>query len=72
MNKESIIKLARKIETYEVSIEPQPDCCSVFMPNNPSTRGKIYFLENDESKFPLEKLEEEALKNMETLKVDFL
>ena len=72
MNKESIIKLARKIETYEVSIEPQPDCCSVFMPNNPSTRGKIHFLENDESKFPLEKLEEEALKNMETLKVDFL
>ena len=72
MNKESIIKLARKIETYEVSIEPQPDCCSVFMPNNPSTRGKIHFLENDGSKFPLEKLEEEALKNMETLKVDFL
>ena len=72
MNKESIIKLARKIETYEVSIEPQPDCCSVFMPTNPSTRGKIHFLENDESKFPLEKLEEEALKNMETLKVDFL
>ena len=72
MNKESIIKLARKIETYEVSIEPQPDCCSVFMPNNPSTRGKIHFLENDESKYPLKKLEEEALKNMETLKVDFL
>ena len=72
MNKESIIKLARKIETYEVSIEPQPDCCSVFMPANPSTRGKIHFLENDESKLPLEKLEEEALKNMETLKVDFL
>ena len=72
MNKESIIKLARKIETYEVSIEPQPDCCSVFMPTNPSTRGNIHFLENDESKIPLEKLEEEALKNMETLKVDFL
>ena len=36
------------------------------------SNGKIHFLENDESKFPLEKLEEEALKNMETLKVDFL
>jgi len=72
MNKESIIKLARKIGTYEVSVEPQPDCCSVFMPANPSTRGKIHLLEYDEKIIPLEKLEEEALKNMETMKVDFL
>ncbi|MBC8285228.1 MAG: tRNA 4-thiouridine(8) synthase ThiI [Nitrospinae bacterium] len=71
-NKEGIIKLAKEIETYEVSIEPQPDCCSVFMPTNPATRGKIPLLENDELKFPLEKLEEEALTNMETIKVDFL
>tara|TARA_B100000676_G_scaffold2946_1_gene2706 strand:- start:7252 stop:8442 length:1191 start_codon:yes stop_codon:yes gene_type:complete len=72
MNKESIIKLARKIGTYYVSVEPQPDCCSVFMPANPSTRGKIHLLEYDEKKIPLEQLEEEALKNMETMKVDFL
>ena len=72
MNKESIIKLARKIGTYDVSVEPQPDCCSVFMPANPSTRGKIHLLEYDEKKIPLEQLEEEALKNMETMKVDFL
>ncbi len=72
MNKERIIKLAKEIETYEVSIEPQPDCCSVFMPASPVTRGKIHILENDEEKFSLIDLQEEALKNMETIKVDFL
>ena len=52
MNKESIISRAKEIGTYETSIEPQPDCCSVFMPKNPATRSKIPFLERDEEKIP--------------------
>ena len=72
MNKEGIIKRAREIGTYEVSIEPQPDCCAIFMPSNPVTRGKIPILENDEEKFLWKELQEEALANMETIKVDCL
>jgi thiamine biosynthesis protein ThiI len=72
VNKEGIIKQAKEIGTYDVSIEPQPDCCSVFMPDRPVTRSKIHILENDEEKFSGEALQEEALKNMETIKVDSL
>jgi tRNA uracil 4-sulfurtransferase len=72
MNKEGIIKYAKEIETFDVSIEPQPDCCSVFMPDSPVTRGKIPILENDEEKYPGEVLKEEALRDMETINVDLL
>ena len=72
MNKEGIIKEAKKIGTYEVSIEPQPDCCSVFMPTRPVTRSKIPVLERDEEKILLEKLQVEAIANIETIYVDDL
>ena len=72
MNKESIITKAKKIDTYDVSIEPQPDCCSIFMPKNPVTRSKIRFLERDEEKFPWKELQEDALARMEVIKVDDL
>jgi tRNA uracil 4-sulfurtransferase len=72
INKEGIIKHAKEIETFDVSIEPQPDCCSVFMPDSPVTRGKISILENDEEKYPGDALKEEALRNMETINVDRL
>jgi len=71
-NKEGIINLAKEIGTYDVSIEPQPDCCSVFMPASPVTRGKIPILENDEERILIKELQEEALANLETIKVDFL
>jgi thiamine biosynthesis protein ThiI len=72
MNKESIITRAKEIGTYDVSIEPQPDCCSVFMPKNPVTRSKIHFLERDEEKIPWEELRDNALAQMEVIKVDDL
>ena len=72
MNKESIISKAKEIGTYEISIEPQPDCCSVFMPKNPVTRSKIPFLERDEEKIPWKELCDDALAKMEIIKVDDL
>ncbi len=72
MNKESIILRAKEIGTYEISIEPQPDCCSVFMPKNPVTRSKIPFLERDEEKIPWKQLCDEALAKAEIIKVDDL
>lgn len=72
MNKEGIIKQAKEIGTYDVSIEPQPDCCSVFMPASPVTRGKIPILENDEERILIKELQEQALENLEIIKVDCL
>lgn len=41
MDKEEIIKISRKIDTFETSIQPYEDCCTVFTPKHPKTRAKI-------------------------------
>ena len=70
MDKQEIIAQARKIGTYEISIEPAPDCCSVFMPSRPATKSRIDRLERDESKFPWQDLMQEAMDNMEVIDLD--
>ena len=72
MNKQEIITHAKQIGTYDISIEPQPDCCSVFMPNHPSTSCKMKFLEADERLYPWEELMSSALDSMETINLDDL
>ena len=72
MNKQEIITHAKQIGTYDISIEPQPDCCSVFMPNHPSTSCKIKYLEADERFYPWEELMSSALDSMETINLDDL
>ena len=67
MNKHEIIKDAKKIGTYDISIEAQPDCCSVFMPDHPTTRGKIKYLELDEKLYPWEELMAQALASVEVI-----
>ena len=72
MDKTDIIGQARNIETYETSILPQPDCCSIFMPDNPATKSKIVLLEDDETKYPWSNLMQEAIANIEILELDGL
>ena len=72
MNKQEIITQAKKIGTYDISIEPQPDCCSVFMPDHPSTNCKIKYLEADERLYPWEELKLNALDSVETIDLDDL
>ena len=72
MNKQEIITQAKKIGTYDISIEPQPDCCSVFMPDHPSTNCKIKYLEADERLYPWEELKSSALDSVETIELDDL
>ena len=72
MNKQEIITQAKKIGTYDISIEPQPDCCSVFMPDHPSTNCKIKYLEADERLYPWEELKSNALDSVETIHLDDL
>lgn len=61
MDKEEIITIARKIDTFELSIQPYEDCCTVFTPKHPRTRPKLYQLEQAEQALDIEALEAEAL-----------
>ena len=70
MNKHEIIMQAKKIGTYDISIEAQPDCCSVFMPDHPTTRSKIKYLEADERLYPWAELMTQALEFVETIDLD--
>ncbi len=72
MNKQEIIMHAKQIGTYDISIEPQLDCCSVFMPDHPGTSCKIKYLEADERLYPWEELMSSALDSMETINLDDL
>ena len=72
MNKQEIINEAKELGTYEFSIEPHPDCCSVFMPPRPATRAKIPDLERDETRFGWSSLMQEAIEKMECIELDAL
>ena len=41
MDKEEIVKISRKIDTFETSIQPYEDCCTVFTPKHPKTKPNI-------------------------------
>lgn len=41
MDKDEIVSISRKIDTFETSIQPYEDCCTVFTPKHPRTRAKI-------------------------------
>jgi tRNA uracil 4-sulfurtransferase len=64
-NKEEIMKEARKIDTYNISILPEEDCCVRFLPKNPETKGKIKEVIREESFLRREELIDKSLKNIE-------
>lgn len=63
--KKDIISLSRKIKTYSVSIEPHQDCCSLFVPKNPTTKADLEKIKQEEAKINLQKLIAQSLKQME-------
>ena len=64
-NKEEIIIQARAIGTYETSIEPYEDCCTVFVPKHPETRADLEKVHACEEKMELDSLIETTLKATE-------
>ena len=60
MDKEEIIKISRKIGTYDTSILPYEDCCTVFTPRHPVTNPILENIEKEEQKLDVEGLVEEA------------
>jgi len=65
MDKEEIIKQAKEINTFETSIEPDQDCCTLFVPKHPAVRSKLFVIEKIESKLPIEKMMKIVLEKTE-------
>jgi len=64
-DKEEIIKLAKKIGTYEISIKPQEDCCTLFTPKHASAAGNFELVKKFEEKLNIKEMIEMALKESE-------
>ena len=69
MDKEEIVTVARKIGTYETSILPYEDCCTVFTPRHPKTRPDLEKVLEQEKKLDLLSLENEAMESLEYLEI---
>ncbi len=65
MDKEEIIKQAKKINTFEISIEPDQDCCTLFVPKHPAVRSKLFVIEKIESQLPIEDMIKTVLEKTE-------
>ena len=66
MDKSEIVKIAYQIDTYDISIEPYEDCCTIFTPKHPRTRPILHFVEDGERRIDGDALLEEALESLET------
>lgn len=53
MDKQEIINQAEAAGTYEISIQPDQDCCTLFMPRHPATKTRLYEIEEAESRLPI-------------------
>ena len=62
-DKEEIIIIAKKIDTYNLSILPITDCCSLFVPKKPTTKPKLFVAKIQESQILFEEIIQEIIKN---------
>ena len=67
-DKTETVRLAKRIGTYDISIQPYDDCCSLFLPRNPATRGRLSVIRNAESLLDVDGLIEKALSETEVVK----
>ena len=66
MDKDEIITIARKINTFDTSILPYEDCCTVFTPKHPKTRPELQKVLDQEAKADLTDLENTAFEALTT------
>lgn len=64
-DKDEIISISRKIGTYETSVLPYEDCCTVFLPEFPAIKPKLSFVEEEENKLDVARLMDEAMASKE-------
>ncbi len=69
-DKAEIVKIARKIDTFNTSIEPFEDCCTIFTPKHPRTKPTLEMVERGELAMDGQPLLEEALKNLRAVHIN--
>ena len=69
MDKEEIVQVAHKINTFETSILPYEDCCTVFTPRHPKTKPELAKVEAEEQKLDFAALVEEAMGTIQTFRI---
>lgn len=71
MDKQEIIDISYKIDTYETSIEPYEDCCTVFTPRHPRTKPVLKFVKQAQEQAHFDELIEDALQNLKTTYINY-
>ena len=69
MDKDEIVSIARKIDTFDISIQPFEDCCTVFTPRHPRTRPILKYVLEAEKKISLDELIQTAIENVKLTKI---
>ena len=69
MDKVEIIDCSKKIGTYETSILPYEDCCTIFTPKNPVTKPRIDKCEKYEQKWDYQQMVQQCIDQVETIKI---
>ena len=70
MDKDEIISVSRRIETFGISIQPFEDCCTVFTPKHPRTRPTVKMLEDAETALDIETLIDSAVNNIKITEIE--
>ena len=71
MDKNEIIAEARRLGTFETSILPDEDCCTLFTPAHPETRANLAEVERAEMEFDIERMVADAVRAAETVRMTF-
>ena len=71
MDKTEIIEIARKIDTFDTSVLPYEDCCTVFTPRHPKVRPQLADIEKAQNSFDFEPLIQKAVENTEMKTFNF-
>ena len=71
MDKEEIVKISHHIGTFDTSILPYEDCCTVFTPRHPRTQPKVSDFDDIETKYDFEGLCQQAFDNIERVQIPF-
>ncbi len=66
-DKLDIIEISKKIDTYDISILPYEDCCTIFVPKHPVINPNLKHILEEESKFDFNELLDEAVNNIEII-----
>ncbi len=69
MDKEEIVEISRKIDTFETSILPYEDCCTVFTPRHPTTKPKVEMIVRSQERLDIERLINEAVEGTEIVEI---